>query len=185
VYASSIAWYDSAFLWWHACRVHFLCSRHGCLYNRSMIKARPRRFDIFYIPEPVFFITFCTRDRAAIPNLQLGHDAFRGYAKRGRDQNIAVGRYVLMPDHIHLFVKGDANFVLSRWIGGMKRAITVALGCHSGELWQPGFFDHVLRSDESYVEKWNYVLQNPVRAGLVSDATEWPFQGEVVMIDRV
>ena len=90
-----------------------------------------------------------------------------------------------MPDHMHLFVKGDANFVPSRWIGGMKRAIAVALGCHSRELWQPGFFDHVLRSGESYVEKWNYVLQNPVRAGLVSDATEWPFQGEVVMIDRV
>jgi len=34
--------------------------------------------------------------------------------------------------------------------------------------WQDGFFDHLLRSDESYGEKWNYVLQNPVRAGLVS-----------------
>jgi hypothetical protein len=51
-------------------------------------------------------------------------------------------------------------------------------------LWQPGFFDHILRSDESYAEKWNYVRDNPVRAGLVKDADKWPYQGEVVRIDR-
>jgi putative transposase len=175
---------SSVFLWWHACRVHFLLvlplqPARLPLQSRSVIKARPRRLDIFYIAEPVFFLTFRTRDLAIIPNLQLVHDAFRNYAERGRDRNIAVGRYVLMPDHIHLFVKGDANFVLSRWIGGMKRAIAVALGCHSAELWQPGFFDHVLRSDESYAEKWNYVLQNPVRAGLVNDANDCHFKARL------
>jgi putative transposase len=46
-------------------------------------------------------------------------------------------------------------------------------------------FDHVLRSDESYDEKWNYVKENPVRAGLVQIASEWPYQGEIVIIDRV
>jgi REP element-mobilizing transposase RayT len=50
--------------------------------------------------------------------------------------------------------------------------------------WQPGFFDHILRTDESYGEKWNYVRENPVRAGLVRTAEEWPYQGEIVVIDR-
>jgi len=68
---------------------------------------------------------------------------------------------------------------------GLKRAIAVELGFRSRELWQPGFFDHVLRSDESYNEKWNYVKENPVRAGLVQIASEWPYQGEIVIIDRV
>ena len=90
-----------------------------------------------------------------------------------------------MPDHLHLFLKGDANFVLSLWMGGLKRAIAVALSCHSGQLWQPGFFDHVLRSDESYAEKWNYVKKNPVRAGFVQIASEWPYQGEITVIDAV
>jgi REP element-mobilizing transposase RayT len=84
-----------------------------------------------------------------------------------------------------MFARGDANFLLSRWMGGLKRAIAVTLGCRSRELWQPGFFDHVLRSDESYADKWNYVRENPVRAGLVRDASEWPYQGEIVVIDRV
>jgi hypothetical protein len=45
--------------------------------------------------------------------------------------------------------------------------------------WQKGFFDHVLRSSESYDEKWQYVLQNPVRAELVSRNEDWPYQEEI------
>ncbi len=43
-------------------------------------------------------------------------------------------------------------------------------------------FDHILRHGESYSEKWNYVHQNPLRAGLVEQPEDWPFQGEVVPI---
>ena len=45
--------------------------------------------------------------------------------------------------------------------------------------WQKTFFDQVLRSKESYSEKWNYVRENPVWSGLVKTAAEWPFMGEV------
>jgi putative transposase len=44
--------------------------------------------------------------------------------------------------------------------------------------WQEGAFDHLLRTSESYAEKWEYVRQNPVAAGLVAAPEEWPFQGE-------
>lgn len=47
--------------------------------------------------------------------------------------------------------------------------------------WQAEFFDHVLRSAESYEEKWEYVRLNPVRAGLVPTAEEWLFQGEMTI----
>ena len=46
-------------------------------------------------------------------------------------------------------------------------------------LWQPEFFDHVLRSNESYSQKWNYVFDNPVRAGLAGSANEWKYAGEI------
>ena len=46
-------------------------------------------------------------------------------------------------------------------------------------LWQEEFFDHLLRSGESYESKWEYVRDNPVRAGLVKCASEWRFQGEL------
>jgi len=38
--------------------------------------------------------------------------------------------------------------------------------------------DHVLRGDESYGGKWEYVRENPVRAGLVATWEKWPFRGE-------
>jgi putative transposase len=50
---------------------------------------------------------------------------------------------------------------------------------HARPYWQKGFFDHVLRSSDSYLEKWNYVRENPVRASLVADWTAWPYLGEI------
>jgi hypothetical protein len=42
--------------------------------------------------------------------------------------------------------------------------------------WQPGSFDRLLRSDESAEQKWQYIRQNPVRAGLVQEWSEWPYR---------
>jgi hypothetical protein len=49
----------------------------------------------------------------------------------------------------------------------------------ASNLWQAEFFDHVLRSGESYEEKWEHVRQNPVGADLVLCAEDWPYQGEI------
>jgi putative transposase len=148
-----------------------------------MIKDRPHRLDLIYIDQPLFSVTFCTRDRRELPSLDRTKTALVRYGQRASTEfNIALGRYVIMPDHIHLFVRGGPDFMLSIWIGGLKRALSVAFG--GKQVWQPGFFDHILRSDESYSEKWNYVRDNPVRAGLVKAAEDWPYQGEVVLIDR-
>ena len=48
-----------------------------------------------------------------------------------------------------------------------------------GPIWQAEFFDHILRSGESYSQKWDYVRDNPVRAGLAMKADDWPRQGEI------
>jgi REP-associated tyrosine transposase len=51
-------------------------------------------------------------------------------------------------------------------------------------IWQRGFFDHIIRNSESYSAKWDYICENPVRAGLVPSTDEWPFQGEIVRIEH-
>src|SRR5947208_3757604 len=126
-----------------------------------MIKRRPQRLYLIYSSEPVYFVTFCTRDRQRIPDLAKAQTALEAYAHRGMDEfGAALGRYVIMPDHIHLFVCGDADFVLSKWVAGLKRAISKALGIR-GEFWQQTFFDHILRNDASYAEQGEYVCQSP------------------------
>ena len=156
--------------------------------NCMIIKGRPPRLgQIFqtYAP-PLFFVTICTIHRQKIRDLCTAHHAFEAYVRRARDEfGVGVGRYLIMPDHMHLFVRGGNDFKLAQWVNGLKREISVALGAiKKRPLWQPGFFDHVLRNDESYSQKWKYVRENPVRAGLVSRADDWPYQGEFVSIDR-
>jgi REP element-mobilizing transposase RayT len=73
-----------------------------------------------------------------------------------KEFNVALGRYVIMPDHLHFFVRGDQNFVLGNWVKGLKRAILKAFPNEKGySLWEPGFFDHLLRNDESYAQNGN------------------------------
>lgn len=69
---------------------------------------------------------------------------------------------------------------LQRWMGFWKAAVTRAWP-HRADLpiWQRHFWDTQLRRGENYDAKWDYVLANPVRAGLVSNSDDWPYQGEM------
>jgi REP element-mobilizing transposase RayT len=95
----------------------------------------------------------------------------------------AIGRYVVMPDHVHFFCSAelDAKMLptfMQAWKQWTSKRMTRELTL-SGTVWQEEFFDHVLRSSESYSQKWDYVKENPVRADLVKKSDEWPWQGEV------
>jgi len=146
---------------------------------------------------PVYFVTFNTHTRAALLTTPEVHKFFFEYCRRAVEFRIGVGRYVLMPDHIHLFVcfGTGCTSTLGAWVKGLERELDRVLlstghqavqlpGQKLSSFWQPGFNDHVLRNDESYAQKWEYVFQNPVRAGLVSRTEEWPYAGEIIRIDR-
>ncbi len=97
-----------------------------------------------------------------------------------------MGRYVLMPDHLHLFAAfAPGAPQLSKWMAALKGALSAVWRAQGrrAPFWQKGFFDHVLRSRESYAEKWLYVRENPVRAGLVKRWEAWPYQGEVYSLE--
>ena len=88
-----------------------------------------------------------------------------------------------MPDHVHFFCTDASEKVslrafIGKWKEWTAKRINKELGMN-GSLWQPEFFDHLLRSDESYSEKWEYVRKNPERAGLVENADDWAFSGYV------
>ena len=115
------------------------------------------------------------------------HDSFVAFGLRAaQSRNIAVGRYVIMPDHVHLFVCGDLHFHLGKWIKALKQALgkSISSGMRHDSIWQAGFFDHILRSNESMAQKWDYIKENPVRAGLMTNSADWSYQGEIVIIDR-
>lgn len=160
--------------------------------NDQYPQTPPRLRDI-HVPSPGYFVTCCTYQRQNLLANDAIHLAFLDFVKRGGAvRSIAVGRYVIMPDHLHLFVRGSYDFRLSIWVNLLKGYLTKRIrGSHPQDcdsdcsrlpvvkVWQRGFFDHVLRSRESYSEKWQYVEQNPVRAGLVKKAEHWLYAGEI------
>ena len=78
---------------------------------------------------------------------------------------------VLMPDHIHLMLSfpdlPSFSGVIGSWKHWLSRQHHIS--------WQENFFDHRIRKDESFGVKADYILQNPVRAGLVDKAEDWPY----------
>jgi putative transposase len=143
---------------------------------------RPRRLEWLYKRYPIFYLTLVAHDRRYLfANAQV-HQAFISFSEVAMQHGVAVGRYVLMPDHIHLFAGfGDSAPNLSNWVKSLKNSLSKYLRRQgvSSPHWQKDFFDHVLRSEESYREKWEYMRRNPERAGLVTNADDWEFQGEI------
>ena len=135
---------------------------------------------------PVWYVTFNAANRERWIACSPVHDAFNRFTFRAREEHqISVGKYVLMPDHVHLFVSGF-DLDLGGWVGLLKQMLAKAAPREGqgARRWQEGFFDHLLRSDESYRQKWEYVRDNPVRDGLADRWEDWPFQGEIVPIER-
>src|SRR5260370_4694623 len=95
-----------------------------------------------------------------------------------------VGTYVLMPHHLHFLTwPGQVECDLDKWIQYWNSLATKRLGKWEYG-WQRCSFHHTIRSHESAEEKAAYILQNPVRRGLVENAEDWPFRGEIFRVVR-
>ncbi len=145
------------------------------------MKYRPkrlRRLDQVWFNhgQPTYFITICTANRRKILANPAVHARLRQFlVNTASHHDWWAGRYVLMPDHLHLLATpGLAAVTLGAWIKSLKACVA-----DREFKWQTGFFDHALRSDESQSEKWEYIRNNPVRAGLVAEAEAWTFAGEI------
>ncbi|MEM1058929.1 MAG: hypothetical protein AAGK14_06750 [Verrucomicrobiota bacterium] len=76
-----------------------------------------------------------------------------------------------MPDHIHFITHILEGESLDRAVGAWK----AYLARNQQFKWQRNFFDHRLRNEESFHQKCDYILNNPVRSGLIKDPADWPY----------
>ena len=129
----------------------------------------------------ILFVTVCTKERRPLLNNDRMHDLLcRSWAAA---EHWVVGRYMIMPDHIHLFCspRDRASEGVKRWAGYWKRHVS----CETPDLqplWLRDCWDTQLRDAAHYGEKWCYVAMNPVRKSLVARAEDWPFQGELNLL---
>jgi putative transposase len=149
-------------------------------------KQRLRRLEIVFVRSPIYFVTTCTQNRRNILATPAIHETFLHFGKEGPLHGAWIGAYVIMPDHLHVFVAtDDEKIAISAWMKSLKNSISKTLRANgvAPPHWQKTFFDHLLRSSESYSEKSNYVRENPVRAGLVAEAQDWPHMGEIFALE--
>jgi REP element-mobilizing transposase RayT len=87
--------------------------------------------------------------------------------------------YVVMPDHLHVLCSGQTDASdLVRCVQHFKQATGYEYKqAYGSQLWQQSFYDRIVRRDEDAHAMARYIVENPVRAGLVADPGAWPYAG--------
>ena len=137
------------------------------------------------VPTPnrpiIVLVTVCTKNRKPWLTTPEVHETLISVWRQATAW--LVGRYVIMPDHIHLFASPrDETVSLESWVRYWKSQFSKRHK-NPNHRWQVGYWDTTLRSNESYDEKWDYVRNNPVRHGLVSCPEDWLYQGEIFVLE--
>jgi REP element-mobilizing transposase RayT len=132
--------------------------RVGALGYNDAVHKHLRRLERIYVDAPIYFVTSCTKNRRQLLARDEVANILIDEWRTARDRHgWAVGRYVVMPDHVHFFCRPELGAKpLSEFVGFWKSYTSRkihALGLPRSTpaattLWQCEFFDHVLRSAE-------------------------------------
>jgi REP element-mobilizing transposase RayT len=126
----------------------------------------------------IVFVTACTAGRKPILTSSAASELILD-AWRAADHWL-VGRYVILPDHVHLFCAPHGEVPLAYWVRFWRVLVSRRWPRPQDQpIWQRSFWDTQLRRGDRYEAKWEYVRNNPVRHGLVAQARDWPYAGEL------
>jgi len=123
------------------------------------------------LPHHAYHITFVTKHRKPVFNDFFHATVMRLSLQSSDKSNLTeTMAFCIMPDHVHwlFLLKNDS---LSRVVSRAKAMFSRSL---KKKLWQEGFYDHGIRSDESLKEIARYIVANPLRAKLVDSIGEYP-----------
>ena len=135
-----------------------------------------------YSSPNAYFITVCTQNRKNlfwtnvgaitdrpdnVPLTNLGRIARQSIENIPKHyQTVSVEHFVIMPNHIHLLLQihtdPDGRSLIAPTISTVVRLMKGAVSKQAGfSVWQKGFYDHVVRSGQDYLDIWNYIEGNP------------------------
>jgi len=96
---------------------------------------------------------------------------------QGADSAYLLHTWVVMPNHVHLLITPQVAVpaMLRRLKGSSARECNKLLGQTGRPFWQDESYDRLVRNADEFHRIQSYILQNPVRAGLVRSAEEYPW----------
>ena len=140
----------------------------------------PRLPDFSYVGEYEYSLTRCTFKRHRwFTTASLVDTACAQLLHVATEKRFEVPAYCFMPDHVHVIATGkSADSNLRAFINAWKQKTGFAhRQATCARLWQGGYFDHVLRAEEDRAAVIRYLLENPIRAGLVQELRQYPYWG--------
>jgi REP element-mobilizing transposase RayT len=126
------------------------------------------------------FVTFCTFQRCQLS--EQAREIVMNSCLHDNGTRYDLLAAVVMPDHVHMILIPLINdqerrvWLLPEILDAVKGASAHLINknlSRRGPVWQQESFDHVLRSSENLDAKIQYVLENPVRRGLVANSAEY------------
>lgn len=154
-------------------------------------RKHPRLKGYDYSQSGAYFVTFCTKNRRCVlSQISVGRDALGApnppaleltdigksvekhlLASEEAYPGLKIGAYAIMPNHVHILfttageIQGAPGAsrptaLVSRMVAAIKRFSNRDMGM---DLWQPSFYDHIIRDETDYLTKWNYIDANPAR----------------------
>ena len=154
-------------------------------WNKPYHPSKNQRLDpeLYTHANRVYFITIrAYRDQSPFVRTDLNQCVLDVLREEQVRQNCAVFTYCLMPDHLHFLSSpredGISILTFTDQYKGKATNQSWTTGWQ-GKLWQPRYYDHIIRSDESLIAIAEYILDNPVRQRLVEHAEDWPWSGQM------
>jgi putative transposase len=130
-------------------------------------------------PPGTYFATFSTHHRRKLfiveTYVRLFLQTLYRYRREGRFE---LHAFIAMPEHVHLLLTPANNVTIERAVQLIKGAYSHELGPIIGrdqEIWQRGFTDHRIRSEVDFVHHRNYIHQNPVERGMVTEPSDYRY----------
>jgi len=152
-------------------------SLHGSVVPQAFYRRRLPHLQHDFKPH---FVTFCTHKRWILPECVRSIVLESCLHDNGTKFDLRVA--IVMPDHVHMIFTPQINAqamevcslaeIMDAVKGASAHKINKVLG-RKGRVWQTESFDHALRSSESLDARIAYVLENPVRRGLVAEWSEY------------
>jgi putative transposase len=141
---------------------------------------RPRLPDAAYREGLACLLTFCTAGRRRVfEDPGLVALVWTQILLAADQEGMSVSAYCFMPDHVHLVVETKAERGdVTRFCRRAKQLAGYYFRQQTGTaLWQPSWHDRVLRRADDVLDAIRYVVDNPIRAGLVDDVADYPYLG--------
>ncbi len=148
-------------------------------------RKHPRLKDWDYSQDGAYFITICVKNRSPILSTVVGRGALTpplvelspiGKILDKYILNIEkvyygvfIDKYVIMPNHVHLLIRlcsSDGGLRAARptnvetIIRSLKTMVTRETG---RSIWQTSFYDHIIRDENDYLTRWDYIDENPAK----------------------